>query len=90
MNNTKLIKDLKHSYLVRCKFWGVCGRVDCDHYAQHNTRKCCKYKSPVKFCKATGGFVHDIPLGDIDSDYECDPNLAFKAQRERAQKVILI
>jgi len=85
MNNTKLIKELKHSYLVRCKFWGICSQTDCDHYAKHNAGRSCKYKSPVKFCKIIGGFVYDIALSGSDSDYECDPNLAFKARRERAQ-----
>ena len=35
---------------------------------------------------AAKGFVYDIPLGDTDPDFECDPNLAFKAKRDAERR----
>jgi len=81
MNNRKLIRKLTGSYLIRCKYWVVCGREHCMHYEPHTpVANHCILMSPVKYCGAVGGFVHDIPLSEIDSNYQCDPNLAFKAK----------
>ena len=82
MNNFRLMKRLKGSYLVRCKYWVVCNSKHCDHYDPHNVRECCMMLSPVKYCRVVKGFVHDIPIEDIDSNYQSNPNLAFKAKRE--------
>jgi hypothetical protein len=83
MNNSKLIRKLKDSYLVRCKQWVVCGSEECLHYAPHNADiHRCMLLSPVKFCRRLRGFVHDIPIHETDSNYQCNPNLAFKAKRD--------
>jgi hypothetical protein len=53
------------------------------HYEPHavSTDRCVAM-SPVKYCTTVKGFVHDIPISEIDSNYQCDPNLAFKAKRD--------
>jgi len=83
MNNIKLIRELKHSWQVRCKYWSVCPFNHCDHHEPHHARnETCLYSSPVKYCAKVEGFVYDVPYtGDYAED-ECDPNLAFKAKRD--------
>ena len=83
MNNKKLIKKLKNSVGVRCKFWAACGAQSCEHYEPHSTHPLqCVIFSPVKYCRIVKGFVHDVPIHELDSNYMCDPNLAFKAKQD--------
>lgn len=83
MKNAELIRKVEGSYLVRCKYWVVCDAKQCRHYEPHRPDKYhCVFLSPVKYCGRAKGFVHDIPLSEIDSNYQCDPNLAFKAKRD--------
>ena len=88
MNSNKLIKELKNSWQIRCKYWSVCSTENCDHYAPHHPHSItCLYNSPVKYCPEVNGFVHDVPYhqGSYAED-ECDPNLAFKAKRDAERR----
>ena len=83
MKSAELIRKLNKSYLLRCKFWTTCGMKDCLHYEPHREKSMsCISFHPVKYCKAARGFVHDVPLRETNPDYECDPNLSFKAKRD--------
>ena len=87
MNNFALIRKLSNTNLCRCKFWVICDGSDCHHYEPHHpSREGCTLLSPVKYCSRVRGFVHDIPMADIDSNYDCDPNLAFKAKRDAERR----
>jgi len=86
MNNLKLIRSIQESYLVRCICWNTCAVPNCYHHEPHTAGISCKYNSPVKFCKAVQGFVHDLPISQLQENYECDPNLAFRAQKEAEGK----
>jgi hypothetical protein len=81
MGRPNLRKRLGNTSLARCKYWAVCSRDDCYHHEPHSPgRKTCQFENPVKYCRAARGFVCDVPLSEMDSNYECDPNLAFKAK----------
>ncbi len=87
MNNFTLIRKLNNTNLCRCRFWVICDVETCYHYEPHHPdRDRCIFLSPVKYCGVIGGFVHDIPMTEIDSNYECDPNLAFKAKRDAEKR----
>lgn len=73
-------KHISHGDLVRCKFWVVCSANHCTHYEVHAAGNSCCALQPVKYCEHVKGFVHDVFITDIDSNYQCDPNLAFKAK----------
>ena len=88
MNSFKLAKKLKSVSRLRCKYWYTCGAKDCYHYEIHVAREySCITISPIRYCSKANGFVHDIPANEINFDAECDPNLAFKAQKEADKRV---
>ena len=60
---------------MRCKYWVVCTANHCVHHEVHGAHNSCNALQPVKYCGHVKGFVTEI-----DSNYECDPNLAFKAK----------
>lgn len=83
VSSSELREKLKNTHLCRCKWWVTCGVENCDHYEPHPVHvQKCMLLNPVKYCKQIKGFVHCVPMGDIDSNYECNPNLAFKAKRD--------
>jgi hypothetical protein len=88
MNSNKLIKELKNTWEVRCKYWSVCNTENCDHYAPHHPHgETCLYNSPVKYCPEVRGFVHDVLYNGSYAEDECDPNLAFKAKRDAQHRM---
>lgn len=88
MNNSRLVKRLKSASRIRCKHWFSCGAKDCNHYETHLAHNYnCIYISPVRYCKRARGFVHDIPANEINIEQECDPNLAFKAQKKADEEI---
>jgi hypothetical protein len=86
MNSKKLIKELKNSWRVRCKYWSTCSNSSCGHYEPHTSWQSCLYNNPVKYCMGAGGFVYDIPYTGNYAEDECDPNLAFKAKRDAQRR----
>lgn len=72
--------------LVRCRFWAACGSQMCDHHDVHHAHSGCYILQTVKYCCIVGGFVHDVSVSELDSNYECDPNLVFKAKRDARRK----
>ena len=83
MKNSRLLKALRDTYLCRCKYWITCNAEDCAHYEPHKVGvSSCMMMSPVQYCRKVKGFVHCVPLSDLDSNMQYDPNLAFKAKRD--------
>jgi len=88
MKTLSIARRINGAYLVRCKYFAHCCHEDCLHHDPHRpSTNSCVMHSPVKYCRQARGFVHDVPASDIDSMYECDPNLAFKAKRKADQQV---
>jgi len=80
------MKSIHRDELVRCKYWVVCSNHDCDHFEIHQAGDSCIALQPIKYCRKMKGFVHDVHISQIDSNYECDPNLAFKAMRDTERR----
>ena len=80
------MKSIHRDELVRCKYWVVCSNHDCDHFEIHQADDSCIVLQPIKYCRRMKGFVHDVHISQIDSNYECDPNLAFKAMRDTERR----
>ena len=87
VSSIELRTKLRDTYLCRCRFWVICNEDNCYHYEPHDpSRDRCILMNPVKWCRRIRGFVHCIPINEIDSNYECDPNLAFKAKLDAEKR----
>lgn len=79
--------DLRKFTLCRCKYWVVCNEEHCYHYEPHApNNKRCVFFNPVKYCSRVKGFVYCTAITGMDDNYECDPNLAFKAKRDAEKR----
>lgn len=56
------------------------------HHDVHHAHSGCYIFQAVKFCGKVRGFVFDLPISELDSNYECDPNIAFKVKREAKRR----
>ena len=74
------LKILTSEMPVRCSAWSKCGQTQCNHYDIHYPDKIqCRGLNQVSYCRVVCFLVSDVRIVDIDSAYENDPNLAFKA-----------
>jgi hypothetical protein len=74
--------------IARCKFWATCNTTDCDHYDPHRVDNFCILLSPVKYCCVAKGFVHCIPMHEIECESSCNPNLAFKTYKDARKRKV--